>query len=470
MTVCVDVGSTFTKAAAIDELGRAIARAESPTTSGSDVLVGLDGAVTALGVGPVRDEDLLVCSSAGGGLRLAVVGQERVVSVEAGRRVALSAGARVVGVWAGRLSPGVVRARHAADPGALATADVILLVGGTDGGDHEVLLHNARILGGSRLRAPVVLAGNRDAAAEAESLLRRGGRVVLRADNVIPRIGELAPESARAAIRSVFIEHVIGGKGLSKRRRFGRLVRAATPDAVLSGVEIVASRRAQISSGDVLVVDIGGATTDVYSVLDGTRDAEAPVPRAVGQAPAGRTVEGDLGMRWSAPDLIVAAQAERLVAPSGDRRAPLSKADATPTTSSDPEGLVQAATRRHSDIGFLPETPRDVEDELALARLAATVAVRRHARPGHGDRDLRGVGLVIGSGGVLRHADPRSACRVLTDVLADRAGGWALPVHPAVTVDADYLLAPIGLLALAGYLPRAEALADHLLAPGLEDD
>ena len=209
--VCVDVGSTFTKAAAIGSDGTVLATAQHPTTSDSDVLAGLDAAVAGLGVGGVPDSSIVVCSSAGGGLRLAVVGHERVISAEAGRRVALSAGARVVAVSAGLLDDAGIDSLAAARP------DVVLVVGGTDGGDTEVLLHNARVLGRSRLRVPVVLAGNADAAAEAAALLGARRRVVLPTANVIPRIGALHPGPARRAIREVFIAHVIGGKGLSSR-------------------------------------------------------------------------------------------------------------------------------------------------------------------------------------------------------------------------------------------------------------
>ena len=161
VVVCVDVGSTFTKAAAVDPEGRVVSTAQRPTTATSDVLVGMDGAIAALGLGPVGDDRIIACSSAGGGLRLAVVGHERVISAEAGRRVALSAGARVVAVSAGPLDASGLEALAAARP------DVLLLVGGTDGGDADVLLHNARVLGRSPLRVPVVLAGNAGAAAEA---------------------------------------------------------------------------------------------------------------------------------------------------------------------------------------------------------------------------------------------------------------------------------------------------------------
>ena len=137
--VCVDVGSTYTKAAKTDLDGaQLIRRAERPTTSGTDVLDGLRAAVAA--AGGSDSDPLYVCSSAGGGLRLAVIGYEPLVSAEAGHRVGLSAGAQVVHVAAGPMSgPDLTRLR-AARP------DVLLLAGGTDGGDGETLLHNARRL------------------------------------------------------------------------------------------------------------------------------------------------------------------------------------------------------------------------------------------------------------------------------------------------------------------------------------
>jgi uncharacterized protein (TIGR01319 family) len=444
VVVCVDVGSTFTKAAAIGPRGAVLATAQHPTTSDTDVLEGLEAALAGLGLGRVRDASIVVCSSAGGGLRLAVVGHERVISAEAGRRVALSAGARVVAVSAGLLDSAGIEELSAARP------DVVLVVGGTDGGDSEVLLHNSRVLGRSALRVPVVLAGNVEAADGAAALLGARRRVVLPTDNVIPRIGTLHPGPARRAIREVFITHVIGGKGLSRGRRFPRLVVCATPDAVLAGIEVVAEVLAGQpgARGDVMALDIGGATTDVYSVL---RPDDGAPDEAVETLWHGRSVEGDLGMRWSARDVVDAALAERMREPgSGGGGA---------------EALVAAAEVRRSDVGFLPVTAAQIADELELARLAAVIAARRHARPGaEGSRDLTHVGLLIGSGGVLRHADPAAALAVLDAVLTDFAGGWRLPERARVIIDRQYLLAPIGLLQLTGRPALARALAAELVS------
>ncbi|HEX7745696.1 MAG TPA: glutamate mutase L, partial [Micromonosporaceae bacterium] len=330
--VCADVGSTFTKVAVVDLAdGELVATASRPTTVATDVLHGLNAAVAAATTGlPAADPPWYVCSSAGGGLRLAVVGYEELVTARAGRAVGLSAGARVVHVAAGRLDGAGLAALRAARP------DVVLLVGGTDGGDTEVLVHNATRLARARWRIPVVVAGNADARELVCERLAGRGVPVTATDNVLPRIGVLRPQPARAAIREVFLRHVIGGKHLSRGGRFAGLVRAATPDAVLTGVEVLADG----SGSDLAVVDIGGATTDVYSVLTPDEPAGGPNLPAAGVLWRSRTVEGDLGVRWSAPGVVRAAAAERLLAPGEEQE------------------LAAAAAARAADPGFVAADDR----------------------------------------------------------------------------------------------------------------
>ncbi|GHJ46831.1 hypothetical protein Cs7R123_41730 [Catellatospora sp. TT07R-123] len=437
---CVDVGSTFTKAAVVDtDGGRLVATGSHRTTVGTDVLHGLDAAVAATGHTP---DGLLVCSSAGGGLRLAVIGYERLVTAQAGHRVGLSAGAKVVHVAAGVLDRDGLTALRAARP------DVVLLVGGTDGGDADTITANATRLAKARWRVPVVLAGNADCRDRLHALLADAGVPTVAVANVLPAIGTLDPGPARAAIRQVFLQHVIGGKKLSRGPRFASLVRAATPDAVLTGVELLASNLGQ----DLLVVDVGGATTDVYSVLIPDAERLAGVRDEVaGTLWAARTVEGDLGMRWSAPGVVAAALGEKLL-PHDDTHA-----------------LQQAADLRAEHPGFVADSALEQAVDWRLAELAVTVALRRHARgeaavtggPRRGGRDLRDVALAIGSGGVLRHNPPPVAQRILAAGLTDSAGGWPLPRAPRTFVDSSYILAAAGLLAAehpaaAGALLAAE--------------
>jgi hypothetical protein len=164
----------------------------------------------------------------------------------------------------------------------------------------------------------------------------------------------------------------------------------------------------------------------VYSVL--SPDPDIPVPArsddVAGTLWHSRTVEGDLGVRWSAPSVVTAAERERLLGPG------------------EAETLTRAAHIRADDPAFLPADPDAWSDEARLAELAATVAIRRHAR----GRDMRRVRLLVGSGGVLRH-QTAAATAMLHGVLNDHAGGWALPRTASVVVDVDYVLAPAGLLA-----------------------
>jgi uncharacterized protein (TIGR01319 family) len=429
--VCVDTGSTFTKAAAVsvgDDAGVLLATASVPTTvgDGQDVLTGLDQAVAQVvataGGSPI---DIRACSSAGGGLRLAVVGYERVVTAEAGARVGLSAGAKVVHVSSGPLDRDGIAALKSDRP------DVVLLVGGTDGGDAEVLLHNAAVLAKSGPKVPYVVAGNVDAQQDVVAIFLERKRTVVACDNVLPKIGVLNPLPARAAIRDVFVHHVIGGKGFTKGPRFASLVRGATPDLVLAGVELLADS----GLGDVLLVDVGGATTDVYSALIPDAD-EHPAHRDVVEIMwRGRTVEGDLGMRWSATGVVDAALSERLVE-SGDAN----------------ETLASAATARHDDPSWLPISDADRDADTQIARLALTVALRRHARPTESlegrtpGRNLSDVRVVIVSGGVFRHADDDRLAAMVAPVTSDHAGGWRVPSNPRVTVDRHYVMAAAGLL------------------------
>jgi uncharacterized protein (TIGR01319 family) len=407
LVACVDVGSTDTKLAVVDTAAGTLLRTGTHPTTRPDVLTGVDALLAD--AGPVTA--VYCCSSAGGGLRLAVIGYEALVSADAAHRVALSAGARVVHVAAGPQTPAGIRAVRAAAP------DVVLLVGGTDGGDGDTLLHNAGRLAAARWRVPVVVAGNRDVTGAAVDTLTARGVPAVAAGNVLPRIGVVDPGPARAAIRDVFLRHVIGGKHLSRGPRFARMVRMATPDAVLTGVSLLADT----VGGDLLVVDVGGATTDVYSALvpDGAVSAVA------GTLWRARTVEGDLGVRWNVDGVHAAAGREQVTVgdPSGD-----------------PSG---------GGLG----------GDLGVAAAAAVIAVRRHARSG---RDLRDVVQVVASGGVFRHTGHAAAVAAIGAVLTDHAGGWALPRRPAVTVDDRYVLAPAGLLAADHPAAAAALLRTHL--------
>ncbi|GAA2163713.1 uncharacterized protein (TIGR01319 family) [Humibacillus xanthopallidus] len=454
--LAVDFGSTFTKGVLLADDGSVLGTAATVTTgTGTGGVRGvrdrradiLDGYATLRSMLEVPDDAAVhACSSAGGGLRLAVVGYERTVTAQAGHRVGLSAGAKVVHVAAGELTSAGVAELRAARP------DMVLLVGGTDGGNSDVLLHNASRLAKAAIgghgdhAVPIVVAGNVEARDEAVAALEATGRPVVAAENVLPQIGVIAPESARAAIRAAFLRHVIGGKGLSRDPAFSAMVEAATPDVVLRGVEVLASVE---GGGDVLVVDIGGATTDVYSCLTPEGEDATLHKEVVAPLWHARTVEGDLGMRWNAQHVIEAAETEHLLGMGAG-------------TGTGADTLRAYAARVHERPASLPVDEGERHLDLELARLAALVAVRRHARPAQpteSPRPLANVTTLIGSGGVLRHTDPAGRAHVLGAVLADHAGGWKVPRAASATVDTAYLLFAVGLLA-----DRAPELARALAA------
>ena len=122
----------------------------------------------------------------------------------------------------------------------------------------------------------------------------------------------------------MFLAHVIGGKHLSKRADFTAMVTGATPDVVLTGVELLARGLDPVTmpghpgAGDVVVVDVGGATTDVHSVVELDPEEATLSREVVATTPVTRTVEGDLGMRWSATSTVDSARPRR---PRGGRRA-----------------------------------------------------------------------------------------------------------------------------------------------------
>ena len=298
--VCVDFGSTWTKAIHVDlATGEVLGTASAPTSL-IEVMEAYDACLSTLAETDPRAStaEILACSSAGGGLRIAVVGNEELVTAEAGRRVALSSGGKVVAVIAtGAPDP----ERDLGATLGATTPDLVLLTGGTDGGNKQAVVDAAGKLSAAGWDGPVVYAGNQDARDEVAAIL--AGNPLRTCDNVVPKIGVLAPQSSGEAVREMFLEHVIGGKGLSSRAEFTTIVQGATPDVVLQGVETLA----EVLGEDVVVVDVGGATTDVHSVVRPDPEAEHVREEVVAVTPVTRTVEGDLGMRWSATTTLEVA-------------------------------------------------------------------------------------------------------------------------------------------------------------------
>lgn len=435
----IDFGSTYTKLRAVDlEAGRIVGSGQGPSTIRTDITEGFQQALDALedhlGQLPAF-RHRLASSSAAGGLRMVTIGLVRELTAEAARRAALGAGARLIGTFTHHLTREDVATITEWQP------DIILLAGGTDGGNRDVILHNAEALGTADLHCPVILAGNRSVADEARE--RLGALEVRTTENVMPRHNVLNIEPARAAIRQVFIDRIVEAKGIERAHERFDAVLMPTPAAVLEAARLLADGTGgeRPGLGGVLVVDPGGATTDVHSVCAGL-PAEGVIPRGLPEPRVKRTVEGDLGMRHNAATLVETVGVEAIAREAGL---------AVPETTDIVQGFAASVER-------LPVSAAEHAADAALARLAVGLAVARHAGTletvytaagaatvQHG-KNLTGVSTVIGTGGALAYSrNPRS---VLGSVAADPNEPLSLrPRAPRFLLDREYLLYACGLLA-----------------------
>ncbi len=437
----IDFGSTYTKLRAVDlEKARIIGAGQGPSTVTTDVTEGMGAALEDLErrMGKLPEfKHRLASSSAAGGLRMVTVGLVRELTAEAARRTALGAGAKLVGTFSYKLTTGDVAEIADHSP------DILLLAGGTDGGNEDVILYNAGRLAGSGLSCPVVVAGNRQAADGAARCLEDAGMPVTVTGNVMPEFEVLDTEPARAAIHQIFIDRIVHAKGIDRAREMLDRVLMPTPAAVLEGARLLADGIGGTGGlGPLVVVDIGGATTDVHSVATGRPAMEGVVPKGLPEPYVKRTVEGDLGMRHNAQTIVEAAGIDAVAGETGLA----------------PERIADLVRLFSEKVWRLPKTGGEKTLDLALARTAVGLAMKRHAGTietvytasgpvgvQHG-KDLSRVGAIIGTGGALAHGADSMA--ILGSVLADPSDPFSLrPRNPRFLLDREYVLFACGLLA-----------------------
>ena len=436
----IDFGSTFTKLVILDLDGeRLVGRAQSPSTVDNDITLGLRAAFEQVGgaQGAARSYPYkLACSSAAGGLRMVTIGLVPELTAEAAKRAALGAGAKVVGVYSYKLTKGELGELESMGP------DIILLAGGTDGGDKETIVHNATGLSRSSLHAPIVVAGNKVASDEIQAILECGHKECIITDNVMPEMGVLQVDKARSVIREVFIRRIVEAKGLKRAEEWIDGILMPTPTAVLTAARLLAEGTdTEEGLGELVVVDIGGATTDIHSIARGESTEPGMVQKGLPEPFVKRTVEGDLGLRYNASSIVDAVGKEHFQVTLANSNLDLE--EAINRLSHAPERLPESA----------PERALDTE----LARSATRLAMERHAgtiQTVYGPegpisvqygKDLRGINTVIGTGGPLIF-NPCPA-EVLAETVYSEANPFSLrPKTPDFFLDEQYLLYAIGLL------------------------
>ena len=423
--IVAEIGSTTTVVSAFDGLSgypqsepRLLGQGVAATTvAQGDVVVGLAEARhdlhRQLGDVELQPRVTLATSSAAGGLRMTVHGLTQKMTATAAREAALGAGAVVEYQTAGRLRDHDLRRIDEVRP------NLILLAGGVEGGDVDTVLFNAERLTELEARPIVVYGGNSAVADDVRELLEGAAFRVRVTPNVYPAIDELDVVPARAVIHDAFEEHITHAPGMENIADHVTGHILPTPGAVL-----IATERLAEALGDLVVVDVGGATTDVHSVTDGSPEISAiatePEPHSK------RTVEGDLGT------FVSAAHVAELLPPA-ERPAHLPPA--------------------------LPTTPAEIEAAALLARAATVTGIHRHAgrllqlytpsgrQTVARGRDLTACRLLIGTGGALTRLpggiEALEAARASGEGSADRL---LPPADARCALDRDYIFAACGAL------------------------
>ena len=434
----IDFGSTYTKLTAVDVEGETLlGTAAAFTTIQTDINDGLKAGLKKLEekIGKVDFVETYACSSAAGGLRMVTSGLVPELTGEAARLASLGAGAKVVGVYAFQLTEDDLEDIKAAKP------DIFLLVGGTDGGNTECILHNANMLAQMKPEFPIVIAGNRTAARQCERILN--GCEVYVCPNVMPRFGTLNAEPTQKQIREIFLTRIIQAKGLSKAAELLSDIMMPTPSAVLAAMQLLADGcEGEKGIGELVAVDVGGATTDIYSIAEGMPDHMNTVYKGLPEPYAKRTVEGDIGMRYSIQGIVDAAGMDKICRLSG-----LSE-----------ERVTELVEDLKVNTDKVPAGGDDLEKlDFALASGAVAEAVARHAGTisetytmlgqtfVQEGKNLTKVKQIVVTGGSLIHT--RQTEKIAAHALYDPMNPESLrPKEADVWVDRTYILAAMGLL------------------------
>lgn len=441
----IDFGSTYTKLTAVDVDSETILGTSAAyTTVESDINDGLKAALESLEkkTGKIEFDDCYACSSAAGGLRMVTSGLVPELTSEAAKLASLGAGAKTIGIYSFQITEDDLDEIRTLNP------DIFLLVGGTDGGNTECILHNAKMLASMKPKFPIVIAGNRTASRECQRIL--DGCEVHVCPNVMPKFGVLNIEPTQKKIREIFLERIVAAKGLSRASELLSDIMMPTPAAVLKAMELLAGGcNNELGIGELVAVDVGGATTDVYSIADGMPEQMNTVFKGLPEPYAKRTVEGDIGMRYSIGGIVDVAGVTKISKLSGlsEDRVYALVDDLKINTDRVPNG--------DAELEALDFALASVAIDEAVARHAGTISETytmlglTYVQEG---KNLTGVKNIVVTGGSLIHTkrtDEIASCALFSP----ESPQSLRPKQATVWVDRTYILAAMGLL--SSYYPEA---------------
>ena len=431
-----EIGSTTTVVNAFDHLESDnpvfLGQGQAPTSvKEGDVNIGLQAAIEDMKKNlHIENEKLeyanmLATSSAAGGLRMTVHGLVYDMTVKAAKEAALGAGANIHLITAGKLSKVDMIKLDRIKP------NIILIAGGVDYGERETALYNSELIAASDLNIPVIYAGNIAVADDVKLIFEAYSKEknLHIVPNVYPKIDILNIEPTREVIQDIFEKHITEAKGMEKIREMVNGPIIPTPGAVMK-----ASKLLKDEIGDLVTIDVGGATTDIHSVTEGTEKVNKILvePEPV----AKRTVEGDLGVFINKKNIVDIIKIEKL-----EKELNMTPEDIEKFT--------------NSDIA-IPQTEEHKRFIERLTKEAVIVSINRHAGGyrtyfgGKSDtlafgKDLTAVKWIVGTGGALTRLTARE--EILNSISQFNRADKLLPTAEAkILIDNDYIMASLGIL------------------------
>ena len=427
-----EIGSTTTVVNAFN-LGSCpnfIGQGQSPTSvDKGDVNIGLRSAIdnlaNNLNIDRIEYDELIATSSAAGGLRMTVHGLVYDMTVKAAKEAALGAGANIKYITAGRLRDSDLKKIKKIEP------NIILIAGGVDYGERDTALYNSELIAGLDLNIPVIYAGNIENQEEVKEVFRSKKSELYIVENVYPKIDELNIEPTRKIIQDVFEKHIIHGPGMEKVRDMITGSIMPTPGAVMAASELLYEELE-----DLITIDVGGATTDIHSVTEGSEEISRilvnPEPLAK------RTVEGDLGVYVNMHNIVNMVGEEEL-------------AKELNISNEELEKMIM-------NYKPIPESELEKAFVENLTLHAVVTAVKRHAGrlrylygPGGKKtmaegKDLTLVKNIVGTGGALTRLPNR--IKILEQIALKAKGDELLPTKEVtIFIDNHYIMASLGVMA-----------------------
>ncbi|HCM89868.1 MULTISPECIES: methylaspartate mutase accessory protein GlmL [Vagococcus] len=443
MTACllIDFGSTYTKLTAVDLTQEIIlGTSKSKTTIETSIM---DGFYTAkkellekIDQPNIEFKHHFACSSARGGFRMIAIGLSPTLTTEAAKRAALGAGTRILKVYSYGLKKEDIVEIETLNP------DIILVCGGTNGGNTEGIINDTKLLTSLRQPFPLVVAGNEEAYPIIEELLKTTNLPYYLTENVMPQINVLNDQPTREILRDIFMKKIVEAKGMDTAEKEIGNILMPTPTAVLHAAELLANGTATENGLDsVLVIDIGGATTDLHSIGDGKPSNPEIRMEGLQEPNSKRTVEGDLGMRYSALSLLESVKYKKFNHYLPDM---------------EEEDIYRACAFRSTHPEMVAKTTGETNFDEVMGKIAIETAFNRHAGSYRREptpsrillyqtgKDLGAFDAIIGTGGILIHS--KKSEEMMAACLRVENDSYLKPIQPNFYLDQSYILSAMGLL------------------------